>query len=237
MNIFLKTLFLFAISLNSITAQKNIKSGKAEYSITTIHDARIDGMPERYKAQMLKMEEDANSLIFCLNFTANESSFLICNDVDVDNSILYLKTKKPIYLDVLNKKIQYNNSNAVMGSIKENSYIIENKTELVWQLFNETKLIDKFTCFKATTTYIYESKIPQTITVTAWYCPTIPFHTGPNGFYGLPGLIMEINDRNATIGLKKLILLEEEIKIQKPKEATIISNQDYNKLVQEKIQQ
>lgn len=81
------------------------------------------------------------------------------------------------------KVVSFNNSIAALGSVRENTYIIEEKKDYIWELKSETEVIDGYTCYKATTTYIYETKIPQEITVTAWYCPTIPFQTGPNGCF------------------------------------------------------
>ena len=31
-------------------------------------------------------------------------------------------------------------------------------------------------------------------TITAWYCPEIPINQGPDKYWGLPGLILEVND-------------------------------------------
>jgi hypothetical protein len=46
---------------------------------------------------------------------------------------------------------------------------------------------------------------------------------------------MELNDRNALFGLIKLTLSAYNLKIDKPKEAIVISKQEYYKLVKEKV--
>lgn len=230
-------LIFIQFTLSETFAQTEIKSGNAEYILTITHDTKFDALPERLKAQVLIMEEEANSVSFCLNFNDIESSFTTCNSEEAKKAILYTKSKKPVHVNYTTNLIRYNNANAVMGSIKENSYIIEEKNGYVWQLSSETKVIDGYTCYKATTSYVYETKTPENISVIAWYCPTIPFHTGPNGYFGLPGLIMELNDKNAVFGLTKLSLSNETVEIEKPKDATIISKQDYNNLVKQKAKE
>jgi GLPGLI family protein len=37
------------------------------------------------------------------------------------------------------------------------------------------------------------------VTITAWYTPEIPVSQGPEGYWGLPGLILEVNDGKTTI--------------------------------------
>jgi GLPGLI family protein len=42
------------------------------------------------------------------------------------------------------------------------------------------------------------------VTITAWYTPEIPVSQGPEGYWGLPGLILEVNDGKTTILCSKL---------------------------------
>jgi len=58
-----------------------------------------------------------------------------------------------------------------------------------WELKDEKKMIDSFTCYKATTFFKGRS-------YTAWYCPAISIPNGPWKLGGLPGLIIEAYDDN-----------------------------------------
>jgi GLPGLI family protein len=42
--------------------------------------------------------------------------------------------------------------------------------------------------------------------VSAWYCPSIPYSYGPNGHFGLPGLIFELEDVGVLFALKLIFL-------------------------------
>ena len=83
-----------------------------------------------------------------------------------------------------------------------------------------------------------EIEVPKEIEVTAWYTPQIPVNQGPGEYWGLPGLILEVNADRTTILCSKIILnpLEkEEIKI--PSKGKEISREEYNKTIKDKMQE
>lgn len=81
-----------------------------------------------------------------------------------------------------------------------------------WTLLNETKLIDNYLCYKATNVnVVINSKGTFKYPVIAWYCPTLPYSFGPNGYGNLPGLILELQVRNVLFFLKKIDLNSKEI--------------------------
>ena len=57
-----------------------------------------------------------------------------------------------------------------------------------------------------TTSVSDEIEVPKTDEVTAWYTPQIPVSQGPGEFWGLPGLILEINDDKTTILCTKIVM-------------------------------
>lgn len=56
-----------------------------------------------------------------------------------------------------------------------------------WEITTETSEVLGYKCTKALTRYGGR-------TYTAWFCPDIPISDGPWKFYGLPGLIMKVED-------------------------------------------
>src|SRR5690606_33728451 len=61
------------------------------------------------------------------------------------------------------------------------------------------KMINNRKCYKATTIYqVKYGKKEFTHPVVAWYSPELPFNFGPQGYGNLPGLILELQIRNAT---------------------------------------
>ena len=83
-----------------------------------------------------------------------------------------------------------------------------------------------------------EIEVPKTIEVTAWYTPQIPVSQGPGEFWGLPGLILEVNADRTTILCNKITINpQQKIEIQAPEKGKIISRADYNATVKQKMKE
>jgi GLPGLI family protein len=81
-------------------------------------------------------------------------------------------------------------------------------------------------------------EVPKTIAVTAWYTPQIPINQGPGEFWGLPGLILEINADQTTILCSKIVMNpEQKITISAPEKGRVISREDYNATVKQKMEE
>ena len=83
-----------------------------------------------------------------------------------------------------------------------------------------------------------EIEIPKEIEVIAWYTPQIPVNQGPDDYWGLPGLILEVNAGRTTILCSKIVInpqVKENIQaLSKGKE---VSRQEYNDIVKQKIEE
>ena len=81
------------------------------------------------------------------------------------------------------------------------------ESKLQWNLINEQKVINGYTCFKATQQkQLKLKKTDRTYLVVAWYCPAIPIGNGPKEFGNLPGLILELQDGKITFLASKIEL-------------------------------
>ena len=87
-----------------------------------------------------------------------------------------------------------------------------------------------------TTSVSDEIEVPRTVEVTAWYTPQIPVNQGPGEYWGLPGLILEVNADRTTILCNKITLNpQQKIEIQAPEKGKVISRSDYNATVKKKM--
>ncbi|WP_040757584.1 GLPGLI family protein [Winogradskyella psychrotolerans] len=140
--------------------------------------------------------------------------------------------------------------------------------DLEWEMGTETKLIGQYTCFKATATVVpsgvdfssfrgsrgrdqksevekgkdstdsNEPKAPKTIEVVAWYTPQIPVNQGPDDYWGLPGLILEINADRTTILCTKIVLNpKEKESIDKPKKGEEVTQAEYTEITTKKMEE
>ena len=88
------------------------------------------------------------------------------------------------------------------------------------------------------TSFLDEVDIPKEITLTAWYTTEIPVSQGPEGYWGLPGLILEVNDGRTTILCSKLVMNpKEKADIKAPTNGKEISQKDYDETVLKKMEE
>lgn len=88
------------------------------------------------------------------------------------------------------------------------------------------------------TNFFAEIDMPKEVTVTAWYCPEIPVNQGPDEYWGLPGLIMEVNDGKTVIMCSKLVLnVKEKIEIKAPTGGDKVSQKEYDDIMIKKMKE
>lgn len=81
-------------------------------------------------------------------------------------------------------------------------------------------------------------EIPKEVTVTAWYTTDIPISQGPENYWGLPGLILEVSDGKTVILCSKIVMNPKEKKeIKAPKKGKVVSQKEYDKIVAEKMEE
>ncbi len=88
------------------------------------------------------------------------------------------------------------------------------------------------------TNFFAEIDMPKEVTVTAWYCPEIPVNQGPDEYWGLPGLIMEVNDGKTVIMCSKLVLnVKEKIEIKAPTGGDKVTQKEYDDIMIKKMKE
>jgi GLPGLI family protein len=81
-------------------------------------------------------------------------------------------------------------------------------------------------------------EIPKEIIVTAWYTPEIPVNQGPENYWGLPGLILEVNDGKTTILCSKIVLnAKDKVEIKPSKKGKVVSQKEYDETVIKKMEE
>ena len=88
------------------------------------------------------------------------------------------------------------------------------------------------------TNFMDDFDMPKEITITAWYTPEIPVNQGPENYWGLPGLILEVNDGKTTILCSKVVLnAKEKVAIKAPTNGKVISQKEYDETVVKKMEE
>ena len=88
------------------------------------------------------------------------------------------------------------------------------------------------------TNFMDDFDLPKEITITAWYTPEIPVNQGPESYWGLPGLILEVNDGKTTILCSKVVLnAKEKVEIKAATNGKVISQKEYDETVVKKMEE
>ena len=119
-----------------------------------------------------------------------------------------------------------------------------------WELTGESKKIGNYTAQKATYTRVIDSQrfstgmtemenVKDTITVTAWFTPEIPVSHGPENYFGLPGLILEVQNQGRTLICEKIELnpSADPVKIEQPKRGKVVNREEFRAMQEESMKQ
>lgn len=145
--------------------------------------------------------------------------------------------------------------------------VTDSLPKLQWKMESETKQIGGYTCYKATamkpvsksnfrdfrlkeekkedkkeaeksTNFMDSFEAPKEIPITAWYAPEIPINQGPENYWGLPGLILEVSDGKTVILCSKIVMnTKEKTEIKAPKTGKAISQKEYDEIVMKKMEE
>lgn len=126
-----------------------------------------------------------------------------------------------------------------------------------WKLVNESKKIGEYTCLKAELIVpvtdvqkqnyqdflkreekkpaLFKMDEPKDKVIVAWYAPEIPLSFGPNNYWGLPGLILEINEENTVILCSKVVLnSKSKFKVKRPNTGDKVSQKEFDAIQKKK---
>lgn len=125
----------------------------------------------------------------------------------------------------------------------DKTFLVQDKLELPdWQITTESKTIGDYQALKAIWTveesvqkFGSDDKTEKQRTIIAWYTPQIPIPQGPDRYWGLPGLILELKDGPITFICDQVIInASEAIKIKKPKNGQKVTAAEFERITEEK---
>ena len=108
------------------------------------------------------------------------------NNVDMQKLIKTPNFTHKIIKEYPIKKVTYSDK------VLQDNFIYEEAPNFQWKILKEKKTIGEYKAQKATAKYGGKNWI-------AWFSNDIPFLDGPYKFYGLPGLIVQIEDEEDNI--------------------------------------
>ena len=229
----MKKIFLIIYLILFNIGYSQNKSGEVTYKV--IFGENMSGNVYKEAAR-----NSADKLEYSLKFKDSLSLFTQINKIDNDDLAVGLASafsgyKNPVYFNKKSGVYKYHNTNSPIFDNQE--YLINYKDTIGWVLTKETKVINNYTCYKATTLRpSYKLNETSYFPVTAWYCPKIAFPYGPLDCAGLPGLIFELQYQYGSIVLDK-IDFSKDIDFLQPKKGENITEKDFNKLFNSRMKE
>ena len=90
----------------------------------------------------------------------------------------------------------------------------------------------------AKTNFTDDWEMPKENTITAWYCPEIPINQGPENYWGLPGLILEVNDGKTVMLCTKIVMnSKEKVAIKAVGKGKQVTQKEYDEIVKKKMEE
>lgn len=251
--------FLFFIQTVGILAQEF--HGTAIYvSKDNIPGLNFDDNSNDAKKKLHERISDASRQFYILDFNKTESVYLEELALRPPGSKMTV-TRTSSALEDQSGKIYKDIKNKILLVEKDflgKSFLVSDTLhQLQWNLKNETKKIGNYLCYKAiaeipaneaenfirknmktnSKTIITATDLGTT-TVTAWYTPDIPISQGPKSYWGLPGLILEINTPATTILCSKITLTTKDNFIIKiPVKGKKVTIDEYSQIILNKLQE
>ena len=222
--------FLISTPSNSQNFQ-----GKIQYTSKSKVHVLIDTEKfSKTSQEKFKAGYDASSRKkYALNFNKNSSLFTEVIDPNINPSLGMRSNPKGPAL-IINHPGNYYKNLKTKSFINQKEFfgkqfLIRDKlTTINWQKTKEVKMIGKYTCFKATAKILNGSNATN---VVAWYSIDIPVSQGPGKYWGLPGLILEVQTEDVIYTCTKIELnLANDIVIKIPKKGKKTSQKKFDKL-------
>ncbi|MDP5044478.1 MAG: GLPGLI family protein [Leeuwenhoekiella sp.] len=255
-------LMVLAICLASVrlSAQK-FDGGVATYQSKTSFDMENFGgreMSDQQKKQFAERIKNRLEKVFTLTFTKDESIYEEVAKLETPgtggSNIRFAGgfSQGGIYKNVAENV--YARENDLMG---KNFLVKDTLSKLDWKLEKESKMIGQYAAFKATAIRKIdenpweamrsrrggdenkeETSKPTEEVITAWYTPQIPVSQGPDEYWGLPGLILEVTAGRTVILCNKIVINPKEgLEIEVPKKGDKVTRSEYEKIVAEKTKE
>jgi GLPGLI family protein len=253
---------LIVISILLLITKVNAQEfqGVATYKTKRQIDIKLDStqVESAMQKQIKEMLKKQFEKTFILTFNKEESIYKEEESLGAPSpsgmEVMMVSTGGGDVMYKNTKNKTYTNQNEFFGKV----FLVKDELKpFKWELGSETKNIGAYTCFKATITEeveVFESSMTingekkdkeakpetkmKTRTTTAWYTPQISVSNGPEQYFGLPGLILEINDGQQTIICSKIVLNpEEKIEIIEPSKGKEVTQKEFEEISMKKLEE
>jgi len=184
------------------------------------------------RASNKKNAKASEYITYKLRFNEHAVSFkpekVISIDDDIEEAMMHVRGDGERYFSTENKVSLW--AHDVFG---RDIILVDTINSKEWTITKETKIIGKYKAIKATKDRLLDNK--KTIKIIAWFSPEIPNNYGPIGYYGLPGLILEIQEKDFIIYATKVRFNKKPLKIDKPSKGDYMYRKEYDAYIDKAV--
>lgn len=257
-----KTINFLSILLCFIVFKSNAQiQGKAVYQTKTTIELNLDESqftPEQRKRIEERMKNRLEK-VFELDFNAYESIYQEEEQLEQPSN----QNSGRMRFGGFGSGKHYKNSKTKTYSKEENlmgkEFLIKDSlTVFEWEFLDDSKVIGQHLCFKAKTKRLVpnvemfrfgrrgnqqeedktERDSLKEIEIVAWYTPEIPVSHGPSDYWGLPGLILELNTDNTQMVCTQIKINPKDKKeIKEPKKGEVVNQEEFVIIRNEKMEE
>ncbi len=226
----MKALLLFGFLISTFIPVLAQKSGEVEYKITVNVHKFLTGEMEQYKDFVPEFKTNHKLLKFNENFSIYENKEMEVKSADEHHG------RGPFGGEPDNKRFTDLKEQTVLKKVDAfgKTYLVSGELESTkWKITGKSKMIQGVPCISAEFT-------DTNSTYTAWFTPTIPVQLGPEGYGSLPGLILEMVNKDSSIVIETMNLEKKEVSnedIEKPKKGKEMTQKEFDKMVADKIKE
>lgn len=181
-------------------------------SVTSIADPNIRQMA----IAQLKNKSMTLTMVF------NGKMYGFSSGAKVVNGTFSVSGENSLMIDLTSKKA------IAQRVVIDKNFLVDQPYALSkWDIKKDTAIVNGKKCIKA----VYEAD-PSTV---AWYCPEIPCQMGPNGYGGLPGLIMKMETPTATFQVTDYSISTSLVKIVSAQSGTKVTPAEFKRIREERL--
>jgi len=254
----IKTAFLLAFTFSLVgiilTAHAQGLSGRVNYKTSLTIKLSMDStkMAPEVIADLQRQLKKQMEKEYTLSFTQSESNWKQVESLGSGPATASSSGAKIVIQTGNENRLLYKNIGEQSYTKEEDlmgkPFLVQDSLRIYdWELTGNTKKIGEYEVQEAKYSRIIDSKsfsmgmdemelTKDTINVTAWFAPQIPVSHGPADFWGLPGLILELQNEGLTYLADRIVLNPTDpVAIEVPKKGQKISNEEYRALADEKM--
>ncbi len=234
----LLSLFVIALSIGLFAqnSETSLKEGKVVYEEYQKLELHIEGIPAEFLDKMPKERRSKKELIFTEDLSLYQNAEKDDNEEDIvmhgGGAMIQMKTSEP------DNKLFYDANKSATIEQREfmtRVFLIEGEIKKgEWKMTGEQKTILDYECMQA----VKENEEGEK--TTAWYCPSIPVSSGPSSYLGLPGLVLQVDqkdgDHTLTAQSVEFSAVNKSL-LKKPKKGKKVSREEFDTIVKEKMEE